>query len=498
MYAIVLASLAWSSHGRRLNMRSQQEQRDPEQAAALKAFARHALAGVEPAAGWHLSASSHKLSLPHCSGKCAGLRPEARNLVMADSAPGATVQPTVVIDDGRVSPGKKPKSFPDQSAELALVEWIRSNGGFVGSVNIDTRNGLRGLFVTKDVLAGELLLVIPKSCILSAEEDPKSGLSLTELMTARLVETITRGKNREQIESWPRQPDPVLHEWTPSELQHLQSPKLAAGVAAIPQLLRQSHEKLLPFVKAEWPTVMWADRMVRSRAFVFDEGWQGKRSMCMVPLVDFVNHRLLPTVGKDVFLDIDEQVVKLIAPEPLKAGDEVRITYKRNGNEKLLLDYGFAELLAPEQPSSEALHLDSLEPGCPLRLGSDELDEGALTTLRQQVARRDQREAIKGDPALDRAVCEALLGICKAQLDRMPTSEADDRRSLSDIESSPPPDGMHVDRWRDALIFRIGQKWHLSRMVQVLSYLLSGGECSHKEVCDYLHRLRSFEMQISS
>ena len=49
----------------------------------------------------------------------------------------------------------------------------------------------------------------------------------------------------------------------------------------------------------------------------------------------------------------------LAAPRDLKEGDEITICYRYEGNEKLLLDYGFAEALEG-QPCYEELDLDGL------------------------------------------------------------------------------------------------------------------------------------------
>ena len=50
-------------------------------------------------------------------------------------------------------------SFTPNTPEHALARWVTSKGGFVGSVAAETRGGLRGLYVTRPVSAGELLLV---------------------------------------------------------------------------------------------------------------------------------------------------------------------------------------------------------------------------------------------------------------------------------------------------------------------------------------------------
>ena len=54
-------------------------------------------------------------------------------------------------------------------------------GGFVGDVSCGERDGVHGLYTTKDVPKGTLLLSVPEACCIAADEDPQWGLSLREL-----------------------------------------------------------------------------------------------------------------------------------------------------------------------------------------------------------------------------------------------------------------------------------------------------------------------------
>ena len=80
-------------------------------------------------------------------------------------------------------------------AEHALARWVKEEGGFVGDVACGERDGVRGLYATKDVPKGTLLLSVPEACCIAADEDPQWGLSLRELTTARLVGSLTRGEH---------------------------------------------------------------------------------------------------------------------------------------------------------------------------------------------------------------------------------------------------------------------------------------------------------------
>ena len=72
---------------------------------------------------------------------------------------------------------------PPGTSEHALASWVKEEGGFIGDVAVEKRDGVRGLYATKDVPKGKLLLSVPEACCISADEDPQWGLSLRELAT---------------------------------------------------------------------------------------------------------------------------------------------------------------------------------------------------------------------------------------------------------------------------------------------------------------------------
>lgn len=396
---------------------------------------------------------------------------------------------------------------PVGSPELALAQWVTSEGGYVSSkLRVQASDGVRGLFVSDAVVAGERLLTIPRDTIIAAEEDPQWGLSLRELLTARLCGALARGESVPYTDALPVQ-EALLCDWSEPELKELQSAALVEYARGMPTFLDESVERLLPFVKVEREKVAWAERMVRSRALLFESGWQiYVRTMCLVPLIDLANHRTPPRhrAGggahdvEPVALSLDEQAVTLVARCDLAAGSEVFICYRYDGNGRLLADYGFAELIdADEQPSYEQLRvpLQPLQPEQPeqqaddeatLVLGTDELDAAALATLRLRVA--DDAAGAGG------AVCAALLAACEAELARAPTTEVDDREALA--SGAAPPDGVGADRWRSALAYRIGQKAQLAATSAALSGLLAdaaaeGLPLDEARICDALRALRS-------
>ena len=61
----------------------------------------------------------------------------------------------------------------------ALGRWIEREGGLVGPIQISSRGGLRGLFVSEAVKAGTPLLAVPRHCTLHSDavaDDDASAL----------------------------------------------------------------------------------------------------------------------------------------------------------------------------------------------------------------------------------------------------------------------------------------------------------------------------------
>ena len=163
-------------------------------------------------------------------------------------------------------------AFTPGSREHALARWVESEGGFVGDVACGERDGVRGLYATKDVPKGTLLLSVPEACCISADEDPQWGLSLRELTTARLVGSLSRGERKVYTDVLPEDV-PLLVDWSHAELAELQSPRLAEVARGMAPFLDESVARVLPFVQGTEADVRWAERMVRSRAILCESGF---------------------------------------------------------------------------------------------------------------------------------------------------------------------------------------------------------------------------------
>ena len=342
---------------------------------------------------------------------------------------------------------------PPGTPEHALASWVKEEGGFVGDVAVETRDGVRGLYATKDLPKGTLLLSVPEACCIAADEDPQWGLSLRELATARLVGSLSRGERKVYTDVLPEDV-PLLVDWSDAELAELQSPRLAEVARGMAPFLDESVARVLPFVQGTEADVRWAERMVRSRALLFDDGGfnslgdlDSPAMMALVPLLDLANHRT-PDLGEvePVAIDTAAKAITLAAPRDLKEGDEITICYRYEGNEKLLLDYGFAEALEG-QPCYEEINLGESD-GEELILDSTLADTCALDDL---------------GATRFRELLEASLAA--------PTTLSEDRAMLS--ESTTLEEGYGLLRAESARLFhaltyRIGQKALITKMLEAL------------------------------
>ena len=339
-------------------------------------------------------------------------------------------------------------AFAPGSREHALARWVESEGGFVGDVACGERDGVRGLYATKDAPKGTPLLSVPEACCIAADEDPQWGLSLRELATARLVGSLSRGERKVYTDVLPKDV-PLLVDWSDAELAELQSPRLAEVARGMAPFLDESVARVLPFVQGTEADVRWAERMVRSRAILCESGFNSlgdldsPAMMALVPLVDLANHRT-PDLGEvePVSVDFAAKAITLAAPRDLREGDEVTICYRYEGNEKLLLDYGFSEAL-DGQPCYEEVNL-----GDDLILDSTLADTCALDDL---------------GAARFRELLQASLAA--------PTTLAEDRAMWA--ESTTLEEGYGLLREESARLFhaltyRIGQKALMTKMLEAL------------------------------
>ena len=426
-----------------------------------------------------------------------------------------------------------------------LAAWVVREGGHVGSIKVETRGGLRGLFTTDAVAAGEPLLAVPRHCTLWAAQ--ADGLKAHENLMQRLLESEAAG-TLPLLRALLPQTVPLLRDWCELELEQLQSAHTQRAVVEQLGWLQRTCER----VRSTWthdspvPSLdayRWAESIVRSRSLAATNA-EGEAIIIIVPIFDLCNHRMppaerppetgdstlggaadagvTPSVGaggegaasraSPVIITSDEMVV-LCARTALERGEEVHIDYGRDdGNARLLLDYGFAELHESElAPCGDILHLDlstdtradqtcaatsgdersRSEDGMTVTVGSAQTDAEALRAVRAWLAARprtasnDAPEAGPVDEAAapkseveEETLAEMFRCACARALTAAPTGEADDRAELEGLQREIERLGtMSEPAFRKvmALHFRIGQKSALRHTMASLASLGSEG-----------------------
>ena len=265
-------------------------------------------------------------------------------------------------------------------ASGALGRWIEREGGLVGPIQVSSRGGLRGLFVTEAVKAGTPLLAVPRHCTLHsdavADDDASSLRPHERLMLALLRARAAAARAPDDglslyVASIPTE-IPLLRDWPDGALDALARQSTAASaLAEAARAQRGAAARSCARVVAHAPfadivDLRWAEAAVRSRALDTSAAG-GPRTLQLVPIFDMCNHRPADADARVVEITSDGVAV-LTAPEALRAGDEVRFAYDAaGGNHQLLLDYGFgvardgtaATAGAPHDPAAVAAVLDA-------------------------------------------------------------------------------------------------------------------------------------------
>ena len=151
-----------------------------------------------------------------------------------------------------------------------------SSGSLVSAVDNDRvgvgRDGVRGLFVTASVSAGEPLLAIPAPATFVASATPE--LKAHEALALRLLE-LTCEQNP-YVASLPTDIS-MLRDWSDAELAQLRAPWLSEAAKSQRAFVDAMVERLLPRAApmyggdeaAARAALRWAESIVRSRT----HGW---------------------------------------------------------------------------------------------------------------------------------------------------------------------------------------------------------------------------------
>ncbi|MDP2313450.1 MAG: SET domain-containing protein-lysine N-methyltransferase [Pseudomonadota bacterium] len=323
-------------------------------------------------------------------------------------------------------------------ADAALVAWIRAAGGTVGPLRVGvSEEGVRGVYATADLAGGDVILEVPRACLLLPADLDVASEALDALLSAlgdhvRLALRLLRLEAAAEagwepyLASLPTelQGHPLF--WPPADLA------LLAGTAMGPllddrlDLLREELRRVRAYalVPATLSEAAWLRVRTLVTSRVFDLHFPDRAVVGLVPYADLFNHGAAGHTAWSI--DAKTGAYVLRATVPVAAGAEVLGHYGPKGDLRLLLHYGFT---LPDNPEAEGVLQLGAYGAVRVPMGCDDQAFGALLAdLRRDMATSeelaeahdrggDTRGALS--PRNERAVLQAIEDACERGLVRL-------------------------------------------------------------------------------
>lgn len=279
----------------------------------------------------------------------------------------------------------------------ALAEWIRSLGGFVGALEARCPpEGVRGLYAGADIAAGDVLLRVPRRCMLLPEDGGAllptvrgivGGMADHVLLALRLLRTADDPAWRPYHDALPAAlPGHPLY-WSAADLAWLDGSSLRRLVEDRRALLEDELRSLGAggiVVDGDWQR---ARTLVSSR--VFSGANREIPTLALVPYAELMNH----SFASQVTWAFEAEGFVLRARVAIRSGEEVCDDYGKKSNGRLLLHYGFT---MPDNPEAECVVYPWIYGPFRVRAGHD---EGSAELF----------AALAGAPGLLEETCVAAL-----------------------------------------------------------------------------------------
>ena len=276
-----------------------------------------------------------------------------------------------------------------------IEEWIKKSGGYIGGISIfhDHENpSERQVRAVRDLAAGELVLAIPRACLVTLEMGKNTqfgrdlsviGIELDDVasyLALVICHELTK-TNEERYNSYisnfivkflPVQGGlghfPIF--WSDSEKVELQGSVLTELLGRRMSVLRGDFNKLVKFSPSfssvSWNDFLWAHSAVSSRTFSFNEDFCGYSVAMIVPYADMFNDKISPEMEWDWDEESDRFTVR--TRTTVNTGAPLHISYGYLPNYARLLNYGYTldqkleddDFRAPEEYSHQVLMQVSL------------------------------------------------------------------------------------------------------------------------------------------
>ncbi|WP_158501680.1 SET domain-containing histone-lysine N-methyltransferase [Vitiosangium sp. GDMCC 1.1324] len=372
-------------------------------------------------------------------------------------------------------------SHGDEQGLEALYGWLERAGAHHPKLRvIRLPGGERGVFTLADVAQGEVVLRVPRECLLTTglARSSEIGRLLESHLEAEsdelyLAAFLLQEKQREgsfwrpYLETLPASVPHSLLFLEERELQLLQGSAVLEELEARREMLHTQHALLRAHIPG-WASLtatefLWACVVVSSRNFGVK--LRGNPVRCLAPLADMLNHKTSPDVHWG--LSEDEESFEMVALKALPAGQEIHDSYGAKSNHRFLLHYGFVlednehdELVVhlgiPEGDPWSATKQRLLELSSPserrrfqsrLPYGHESTQE-MFSFLRIACAEAEELSRLSVTPgasggqveplsiANEERVLAALGAACEARLSGFDTSLEEDERLLAEEPSS--------------------------------------------------------------
>ena len=237
-----------------------------------------------------------------------------------------------------------------------LKHWVLKHGGYFDKLDIEYYDtDYRGMISNKLIKDKDIIIKIPKVCIIDGETCKKNNPYMDELIPKEvagcldshttmalriLYDENTNGFYMPYIRCFPKLYDNVIYNYNKKEIGMLKgSIVLVSILRLLVQIIKKYmgmhiHAKKVPFSIKEF---LWAYTAVSSRTYATTI--DNKSTSCMVPISDMANHAHITntTWGYNQYSNCFE----VLAVGDIRKGDIIYETYGPKSNVELLQIYGF-------------------------------------------------------------------------------------------------------------------------------------------------------------
>jgi tetratricopeptide (TPR) repeat protein len=237
-----------------------------------------------------------------------------------------------------------------------LKHWVIKHGGYFDKLDIEYYDiDYRGMVACKFIKDSEIIIKIPKICILDAETCAKDNPYLSKYVPTSVMHQLdahikvalrilhdknTNGFYMPYIRCFPKLYDNVIYNYSKHELYKLKGSIIFVNI--VQYIVRLIHiYNIIATVNNDIPftikDLVWAYTAVSSRTY--GSHIDNKSTSCMVPISDMANHAHVTNAGWGY--NQYSNSFEVCAIGDIKPGEHIYETYGSKGNFELLQVYGF-------------------------------------------------------------------------------------------------------------------------------------------------------------